>query len=64
MMSIQALNNGYVEKIPSLQLLLLSMVPYGMEYPFGQLRSAALSVPPPSLFSPQAYSLLEQIGKQ
>lgn len=35
------------------QLYLLSMTPYGMEFPFGQLGSAVLSVSPQLLEQPQ-----------
>ena len=36
------------------QLYTLSMMPYGMEYPFGQLGSAVPAVSPPSFLCPPA----------
>lgn len=46
--------NAIALSIPSffLQLCMLSMIPYGLEYPLGQLRSAATAVSPPSSLCP------------
>ena len=46
------------------QLYTLSKVSYGLEYPFGQLGSAVLAVPPPSFLCPPRHSLVGWGEKQ
>lgn len=48
LMPNHSLSNGYLGKIP-FQILLWSMMLYGMEYSFGQFRSAVWAVSLPSL---------------
>lgn len=51
--------NAIAPSIPSFfpQLCVLSRIPYGLEYPLGQLRSALTAVSPPSsLCSPSPFA--------
>ena len=43
------LGNQIPTLLPLPQFLLLSMTLYGIEYPFGQVRSAVLAMSPPNL---------------
>jgi len=51
-----------LSKLPRSQFLMLSMMSYGTEYPFGQLGSAASAVSPPSLHT-RTYLLMWQSDK-